>query len=119
MQYTYLASTEQTAKQSKHSLSSDLADAIVIPPACDEWDGSVRSGDEWDCSGPSGDEQDGRVWSGDEWDGRVDRLVTNETAVDGLVTSGTVVGLLVTPYSHCGHVQPYTRLGGQVRVIMT
>ena len=69
MQYTYLVSTEQTAKQSKHSFSSDLADAIVIPPACDEWDGSVRSGDEWDCSGPSGDEQDGRGWSGDEWDG--------------------------------------------------
>ena len=69
MQYTYLVSTEQTAKQSKHSSSSDLADAIVMPPACDEWDGSVRSGDEWDCSGPSGDEQDDRGWSGDEWDG--------------------------------------------------
>ena len=45
-----------------------------------------------------------RGWSSDEW-----------AAVDRLVTNGTVVDLLVTPYSRCGHVQPYTRLGGQVR----
>ena len=45
----------------------------------------------------------------------VDRLVTNGTAVDGLVTSGTVVDLMVTPYSRCGHVKSYTRLGGHVR----
>ena len=42
-------------------------------------------------------------------------LVTSGTAVDRLVTNGTVVDILVTPYSRCGHVQPYTRLGGQVR----
>ena len=57
------------AEQSKHSFSSDLADAKFIPPACDEWDGSVRFGDEWDGSGPSGGEYDGTGWSGHEWDG--------------------------------------------------
>ncbi len=54
---------------------------------------------------------DGLVTSGTA----VDRLVKNGTAVDGLGTSGTVMDLLVTHYSRCGHVEPYTRLGGQVR----
>ena len=75
-------------------------------------------------SGPSGDEWkavDGLVTNGTAKDDlvtsgtAVDRLVKNRTAVDSLVTCGTVVDLLVTPYSRCGHVQQYTRLGGQVR----
>ncbi len=99
MQYTYLVSTEQTAKQSKHSFSSDLADAIVIPPAFDKLDGNVPSGDQWDWSGPSGDERDGSERSGDEsdgsacagdeWDGS-GPSGNERKAKDGLLTSGTV-----------------------------